>query len=409
MSESPPARGLPREPAGLDPRKQRELVARILRHRDAGTTDLADSTARYPIREYVDEEHLAREIATAFEASPMVVAHDSQLAAPGDFVTDTLFGIPILLVRTPSGGLNGFVNACRHRGTKLVEEVAGRNLDSLRCRSHGWLYDLTGKLRTVPDQARAFPGLDREKRGLLPLRVESRHGMVWATLGESSVGSVADYLGPVDEDLCELEVASQALYRVEAYTGRFNWKLGVEAFLETYHLCSLHPLPAHPELKAYTYATQTSLVDRLGQHIRLVVPRKSIEHNREEPSAERRIQPHVTIIYQVFPSTMVFVEKRRVTWMQFRPQGSGSSGVRIHHVIQHDSTQPPKYWEDSLARFSATVVEDFAACESIHDGCRGAAARGPSSQREVLFGRNELGLQLFRANLAEARRRSEEP
>ena len=43
-----------------------------------------------------------------------------------------------------------FLNVCRHRGARLVEEPEGQVRKRLRCPYHAWSYDLDGELRAAP-------------------------------------------------------------------------------------------------------------------------------------------------------------------------------------------------------------------------------------------------------------------
>src|SRR5205807_7988772 len=61
-----------------------------------------------------------------------------------------LAGEPILVVRDEQGVLRAFYNVCRHRAGRVAPEAAGR-ATRLRCRYHGWTYDLTGRLRGTPE------------------------------------------------------------------------------------------------------------------------------------------------------------------------------------------------------------------------------------------------------------------
>jgi len=61
-----------------------------------------------------------------------------------------LMGIPMLLVKDPSGTIRVFHNICRHRGCQLVDDpclIQG----SIRCPYHSWNYDFDGCLKVTPN------------------------------------------------------------------------------------------------------------------------------------------------------------------------------------------------------------------------------------------------------------------
>src|SRR5262249_28186285 len=69
---------------------------------------------------------------------------------PGSLVTAEIAGEPILVVRGDDGTLCGFFNVCRHRAAPILNEPCG-SATKLRCRYHGWTYDLAGNLRGTPE------------------------------------------------------------------------------------------------------------------------------------------------------------------------------------------------------------------------------------------------------------------
>lgn len=59
-------------------------------------------------RTYADAELLSRERERIFERCSLYAAHASELAAAGSFVTRTVAGNPLLIVRGPDGRLEGY-------------------------------------------------------------------------------------------------------------------------------------------------------------------------------------------------------------------------------------------------------------------------------------------------------------
>jgi choline monooxygenase len=94
---------------------------------------------------YVDPEIYDAERRTVFAGTWQTAGRLDQLAGPGSFLTTEIAGEPILVVRDAEGVLRAFYNVCRHRAAPLLSEPAGQ-VSRLRCRYHGWTYDLTGRL-----------------------------------------------------------------------------------------------------------------------------------------------------------------------------------------------------------------------------------------------------------------------
>ena len=169
------------------------------------------------------------------------VCHESELPAPGHFLTTELAGDPVLVARQPSGELGAYYNVCRHRGCLVVEApsgVAGR----FQCPYHHWTYGLDGHLVSVPGEA-AYEGsgFDRQGFGLVPVRLESAHGLLFACL-DADARPLADYLGPDVLAVLErpLGRAQYELFHRESWLLKANWKLFAENARDGYHVPYVH-------------------------------------------------------------------------------------------------------------------------------------------------------------------------
>jgi phenylpropionate dioxygenase-like ring-hydroxylating dioxygenase large terminal subunit len=372
------------------------LAERLLAHIEAGSTALAPDRAVRPVADYVDATTHRREVTRIFWRCPAVVAHVSQLSRPGDYLAGALHGLPFVVVTQPDGTLRAFVNACRHRGAQVVAAGCSHaEASGFSCPWHGWRYDLAGDLTGVPDRERGFPGLPPGGHSLVPLRTEVRHGFVWLTLsGDGS--DVATYLGDLDTELRTFGIEGYLDYGTSTQVGKFNWKLGIEAFLETYHFRWLHPA-----MNKYVFAPDLSLVDGIGRHVRLIAPKKSILAQQGGPAHSLRLRPHATIMYCVFPSTMVFVEKRHVSVMSMHPTAPDETEVRFIHLVPEDTLRLRSYWDENIQKFMDAVAEDFQTLEAAQRGFPAVVehARTGGRESQVTFGRNEAGLQMFRVNV----------
>src|SRR5271154_6137817 len=153
-------------------------IERLLAMARTNTRDDAPGLSHAPVREYFDPARYDNEVGLLFRRYPVVVAFSGQLRKPGDFVTHTDTGQPILVVRGTDGILRAFLNVCRHRSASVEQKPCGSNKRAFVCAYHGWSYDLTGRLVGVTDGA-AFGELDRSKHGLRRLKVAEKYGLVW--------------------------------------------------------------------------------------------------------------------------------------------------------------------------------------------------------------------------------------
>jgi phenylpropionate dioxygenase-like ring-hydroxylating dioxygenase large terminal subunit len=373
---------------------QEELVQRILGHVQDGTTDTGKDEVRYPVSGYYDPQRFSAEVATIFRRYPTIVAHTSQLPRAGDFVTQTVTGIPLVVVRAASGEIRAFLNACRHRGAELLTAPCGEGLTSLVCPYHAWTYGLDGALRHVPDH-RCFPGVDKERFGLVSLPVEVRHGFVWATVTPRDEGdagaSIASHLGGLDRELASYGYDQYAFYRQESFRRACNWKSGIESFLENYHFAVLHKKSTD-----YIFLHNTAAVDRIGRHVRFIAPKRSIRTLADPGAEEHGLRSHATILYAVFPNSCFFIEKNVLSLLQVFPETVSETRFLVTHLVSRDSLMLRSHWERNIELFYAAILEDLTICESMDRGLRSGA------NSDVIFGRGEVGCHLYRQCVQEA-------
>jgi len=60
------------------------------------------------------------------------------------------YGVPVILTRDKDGIVHAFLNACKHKGSLLVEDCAVHQSNLLVCPYHAWSYALNGRLVGVP-------------------------------------------------------------------------------------------------------------------------------------------------------------------------------------------------------------------------------------------------------------------
>src|SRR3546814_10533815 len=100
---------------------------------DVFSSDLVHRSA------YVDPEIFAAEKERIFNSSWLYVGHLSEIDQPGDFVTRRVAGRDLVLSRDSTGVMRCFLNACPHRGAKIVREKTG-NARSFTCIYHAWQF-----------------------------------------------------------------------------------------------------------------------------------------------------------------------------------------------------------------------------------------------------------------------------
>ena len=85
--------------------EERDIIARILDHSANGTTDMLPDVMPNPVTRYTDPAQLDAEMKTLFRNFPIIIAHSSEIAEPGDFMTNEDFGVPIIVEQNGRRGV----------------------------------------------------------------------------------------------------------------------------------------------------------------------------------------------------------------------------------------------------------------------------------------------------------------
>ena len=98
-----------------------------------------------PPRVFHDADVFAFEQEHWFARDWLCVGRDEDAANPGEYFLATVADESLIVVRGRDAKLRAFHNVCRHRGSQIVEEPAGKVV-RFQCPYHAWVYDLEGVL-----------------------------------------------------------------------------------------------------------------------------------------------------------------------------------------------------------------------------------------------------------------------
>ena len=206
-----------------------------------------DSVARVPYWVYQDEANYRRELERLFEGPTWnFVCLEADIPEKGDYRTNVVGAMPVIVVRDVNGAVNCFENRCAHRGALIAFDDGGNVENQFKCIYHAWSYDLCGNLRGIAFE-KGINGVggmpkdfQRDRYGPRKLRTTTLGGLVFATLS-ADTPPIEQYLGK--EILARVK---RVLNRPIKVMGRFvqvlpnNWKLYVENVKDTYHASLLH-------------------------------------------------------------------------------------------------------------------------------------------------------------------------
>ncbi|MDP3175432.1 MAG: aromatic ring-hydroxylating dioxygenase subunit alpha [Phenylobacterium sp.] len=191
---------------------------------------------------FVDREIFERERAQVFDKSWLFAGHTSEFPNPGDFITRSVAGRPLILVRSDDGEVRVLLNTCRHRGNLVCREAKGSGAEVFRCFYLGWIYNTRGELKGIPGEEAYSEAFDRDSLGLEPVPAMHNHrGCVFVSFDpdmEDFETYMADALPVLDNtlNLGDMEFVEGHF----KYSMRANWKLLVENSMDGYHGAFTH-------------------------------------------------------------------------------------------------------------------------------------------------------------------------
>ncbi|MCT2559039.1 aromatic ring-hydroxylating dioxygenase subunit alpha [Tsuneonella sp. YG55] len=357
-----------------------------------GETRPDSGVGSVPAEVYTDPGHFAREKAALFDRLPQVLMPSALIPDPGMAVPHDLTGRPLLVTRDKGGRVHVFLNVCRHRGTRLVEGSDAACTARLVCPYHAWTYRLDGALLALP-RPDSFPGLDKDDYHLRELPSHEAGGLIWYSPRQEGEFPFADAIG---EDMAAFGAPDHHLFRRKTHSVRGNWKLIMDAFLESYHVTRLHAKTIGPFFK-----DGVTSGDMIGPHARSAVGRVD-ELDGIDLTDMAALRRRVTFAYQLLPATIIIPSPDYINVMALWPQSVDHTLVEDFMLIP----EPPAtdkardHWERSWALLDGGVFasEDFRAAELGQQGLSTGAVP------ELTLGTLEGGIRRFHETVSEALR-----
>jgi len=319
------------------------------------------------VSQYFDNALFHAENAAIFLKWPNAVAHASELPEPGSFITRTLAGRSILLTRSDDNQIHAFLNVCRHRGTQLEAKSSGC-AQRFTCPYHAWSYSPKGELLAAPQFESGFMGQDRHEFNLTPVPVCERFGLLWVIPAATAEPDFERMLDPLAEDLAALEVDTMQIAAQYTSIRKANWKILVEGGLEAYHF-----KVAHRDTIGPYFARNLSSYQMLGPHVRSILPKTTLFDLEPNEQANWRLRDHANVLYTLFPTTQLLVQKDHVVWISQNPVSESETQLTLSTLVPASRAHEETYWARNHEITTTTLIEDFDIAESIQEGLTSGA------------------------------------
>jgi len=352
----------------------------------AGRAPQRGDAATSPVGRYLDPARHDAET-RALRRLPQAIGPAAQVAAPGDWFATDVLGVPVLVVRGDDAVVRAFVNVCRHRGAIVAADGGcGSGRSRFVCPYHSWTYDGRGALVGRPHEA-DFPHVPREAASLVALPVALRCGLVWVVPEPVDGFDWPGYFGPLADELEALGYDGSARSpHARRFVQPSNWKLVLDANLESYHFQY-----AHRATIAHLFLDNVVQQASFDRHQRIVLPKRTLAELPAQPVTWELLGRHANIISFFFPSTFLLWEGDHLNGMCITPQAPASCDAASWMLVPQATIdrRGADHWRRNWTIFWDAIDEDFALAASMQRGL------GSGANAVLRFGRNEFACDRF--------------
>jgi len=190
-----------------------------------------------PMDAYLSREFHEREIAQIWRHCWQMATRSECVRQPGSQIVYDIGDNSVLIVRGRDATLRAFINSCPHRGTRLCDNDG--KAQRIRCPFHGLTWTLDGQVDKWPcvwDFDHVIP----QDFALSEIRTGEWNGFVFVNF-DADGPSLEDYLEDLPNHFARWPLNER---HTVAHVGKVldcNWKIAIEAFIETFHVVGIHP------------------------------------------------------------------------------------------------------------------------------------------------------------------------
>ncbi|MBI1180768.1 MAG: Rieske 2Fe-2S domain-containing protein [Alphaproteobacteria bacterium] len=171
----------------------------------------------------------------------LVAGRASDIPNRGDWFKFDIGKESVIVVRTGTepGDIRAFYNVCHHRGNRLVMADFGHG-EHFTCAFHSWQWNIDGSLNRITDRDTFRDELIRDDPPLAPVRCGQWGGFVFVNLDPAPAQGLTEFLGSLPAQLAPFRFEDMVVVKDVQTWWPANWKTALDAFLESYHVHSIH-------------------------------------------------------------------------------------------------------------------------------------------------------------------------
>lgn len=347
-----------------------------------------DEAFTVPPAIYSDSEIAALELTRIFKSDWVCPGLAADIPNEGDYLTWSVAGQPIYVIRTKDNIIRAFANVCLHR---MMTLLTGKGCaHRITCPYHGWTYNTEGQVIGAGHMGKRDPEFDKKGYHLPEVRTEIWQGWIYVTLN-SSAPSVAELLHDLEPEVSRFHLDKYIAVEQQDHLWNTNWKLLTENFMESYHL----PVAHKATVGAWCPIEETKFPEHVNENFSW----QTFEKDQTAKYGLAHADNHhldgkwryTSLMPTVFPSHMYVLAPDHMWYLTLMPAGVGQVHVRFGLALAPEVKSAlgdgfEKWKADTLVFFDKVNAEDKFVVEGIHTGSASPLARsGPFSwmEREI--------------------------
>ena len=262
----------------------------------------------------------------------------------------------MIIIKGQDGRIRAFINMCRHRGVRLLEEAEGHIKRLIVCPYHAWSYDTQGCLKGI-FHPQGFKDVASDSHSLIELDCWVRLGMIFVVANPEFKGKfdIDQWLLEVDTITEDFDFGKLIPYYPQDGQLACNWKLLVDGALEGYHFKIAHAKTIGPY-----FLDNMSVVMENKLHSSIVFPKRAMKKMKDQAPSEWQLRKGANILLHIFPNTVVLIEPDHLMVVSFCPIDEKTTQYKSFMLLPEEPTtqKQKEYWDLNANIFWNAINED---------------------------------------------------
>lgn len=187
---------------------------------------------------YISREFAELEMERMWKRVWQMACREEEIPEVGDHMVYEIGEYSFIITRVGKDDIRAYYNACLHRGTQLRPSDSHGNVPQFRCPFHGFTWSLEGELAEIPCEW-DFPHIDKAEFTLPQVKLDTWGGFIFINMDPDCM-SLAEWLGDLPKHFERFPLEDRFLSANVRRVLNCNWKVGQEAFIESYHVIETH-------------------------------------------------------------------------------------------------------------------------------------------------------------------------